>query len=531
MGLAVLVAACSREAPGTADFRRDFRGGVAGDEPRAVMVGQEMLLRGGTAADAAVAMYFAHAVTLPSSASLGGGGLCLVWDPKANKAEALFFPARNPPGASGAGGIAIPGNPRGMAVLQAKHGRMRWEQVVAPAENMARFGVPVSRALAADLAEWGQGLAADREANLVFVGTDRSPLREGTMFTQPDLARVLGTIRGAGGLAFNTGPLAESFVAGARAAGATFSVEDLAAAAPAWRETVQIRRDSFIALFGLTDFIVHVAPPPALGGLTEAQIFMMLAEGRRIRGASADERPHLFAETSLRALQDRRQWAGPGGTTRLAPADIVDRRRIEGLMAGYRPNQRSAGAGQVGGGAADTSDPHSASFAALDRAGLAVACEVTAHGPFGAGRMAAGTGIILAATAAEDGAALQALGPMLIVGTKLGPIIFAGAASGGSAAAPALATLAAQALIEQSQLEQAMDTPRVFYDGVDDAVVVEAGVGERLPGLAARGYPVRPSTRVGRVNAIFCPGGLSAETPNCQFRADRRGAGLAAAAQ
>jgi gamma-glutamyltranspeptidase/glutathione hydrolase len=527
VALTMLVAACAgRPPPGAADLRRDFRGGVVGDEPRAVLAGKEVLLRGGTAADAAVTMYFGHAVTLPSRASLGGGGVCMVWEPKTNKAEALLFPARGPAGADGARAIAIPGNTRGMVVLHAKYGRLRWEQLVAPAETMARFGIPVSRALADDLAEAGQGLAADPEGNLIFIGTDKLPLREGTVFVQPDLANVLGAIRNAGGLSFYSGVSATRFVAAAQAAGAGFSAEELTATAPIWRETIQVQRDAPFRIFGLTDLVAHV--PPTLGGMTEAQIFAMLAAGRRIRGTSVEERPHLVAEASLRAALDRQQWSGPDGTIRLAPVEIVGSRRIEVLMASYRPNQRTA----VGAsGALRASDPHAASFAAIDRTGQAVACEVTANGPFGAAKVAPGTGIVLAAAPEAGDAGPQSLGPMLVLGSRLGPIFFAGTASGGSAAAPALAVVAAQTLIEERSLEQALDTPRVFHDGSDDVVVVEAGIGESLPGLAARGYSTRPSAKVGRVNAILCPDGLPAETPNCQFRADHRGAGFAVVAQ
>ncbi|MEE9250468.1 MAG: gamma-glutamyltransferase, partial [Alphaproteobacteria bacterium] len=216
---AVALGGCSSEGPelGTVGHVEGFLGGVAADEPRAVLVARDVLSAGGTATDAAVALYFALSVTLPSAASLGGGGICVVFDRKSDRVEALDFTARAPAGRRTGRPSAVPGNPRGMFALHAKYGRLRWAQLVAPAEKLARFGSSVSRALAWHLSAAGP-LLADRESRRVFARSDGTPLREGDIIEQLDLAVVLSLLRRSPGQ-FYSGPFARQLVKAVRRAG------------------------------------------------------------------------------------------------------------------------------------------------------------------------------------------------------------------------------------------------------------------------------------------------------------------------
>ncbi len=90
-------------------------GYVVGDEPTAVKAGAAALDQGGSAADAAAAMYFTAAVTYPVAAGLGGGGLCVVHDPASGANETFEFVAHD---AVGGGNYAVPGNVSGIAAMQ-----------------------------------------------------------------------------------------------------------------------------------------------------------------------------------------------------------------------------------------------------------------------------------------------------------------------------------------------------------------------------------------------------------------------------
>ena len=163
---------CGSDAPqkGQIGFISEDFGGVVSDEPRSALIGRDILSAGGNAVDAAVAVYFALSVTYPHAATLGGGGLCVVHRGLKGDLEALDFrPAivtRNGQAA------AIPGAVRGMFALHARYGAMAWESLLLPAERLARFGNPVSRALALQLADLppGQFEAPGVRAMFMLVG-------------------------------------------------------------------------------------------------------------------------------------------------------------------------------------------------------------------------------------------------------------------------------------------------------------------------------------------------------------------------
>lgn len=229
--LALLAAGCGSTEPqvGTLGAVRGFLGGVVTDEPRAALVARDILSAGGSAADAAVATYFALAVTLPSSAGLGATGSCLVHNRSQKRFEMLDFrpvPAR-------AGDVVMPSGPRAMFALHARYGRLRWEQILAPAENLARFGETVSRAFAQELqAAVDERIIADPASARAFVKDGRQLMREGDTMFQLDLAGVLGLIRIRGPGDFYAGLLAANIE---RASEGKISAEDLRGVEPRWQ--------------------------------------------------------------------------------------------------------------------------------------------------------------------------------------------------------------------------------------------------------------------------------------------------------
>jgi len=205
-------------------------GHIVADEPQAALAGREALLAGGNAADAAAAAALTMAVTLPSRVGLLGGGVCLAYDPVTKAVRTLDFLPR-----SGSGGVALPGLLRGLYALQGTYGKLRWEKLTALAENTARDGAPLSRALAQDLREAAPTLAQDPQARQVWLAGGTTAPAEGTRLAQPDLAQLLSQVRRQGVAAVHGGALA-----GTLASGIGASAEALRGWQPAWRDALQL---------------------------------------------------------------------------------------------------------------------------------------------------------------------------------------------------------------------------------------------------------------------------------------------------
>ena len=339
-----------------------FLGGVVADEPRAVLAGRDVLSAGGTAADAAVAVALTLTVTLPSRAGLGGGGACIAFSSNPKSAshavpEAVMFtpvaPANS--GARADRPAAVPMMARGLFLLHARYGSRPLEALITPAEQMARFGSPASRALAKDIALVSGPLLADPGARAIF-SNNGVPLTEGQTLRQADLGATLAQLRVAGVGDMYQGALAARIAQASVLIGGPLQSEDL-------RNALPRLAGPLVRAFG-NDKVAFL-PPPADGGLAAAAAFDVLANDiNDVNGAAARS---LAVAARYRA----------GGIT---PEAVLAARDLP-----------AASAGPV---------PASTSFVTMDRQGDAVACALTMNNLFGTGRIMPGLGILAAASPA-----------------------------------------------------------------------------------------------------------------------------------
>lgn len=498
-------AGCARE---TVEVKEGFFGALAVEEPRAALLARDVLAAGGSAADAAVVTYFALAVTLPSSAGLGATGSCVVFDPAgASRFERLeFYPA---PAAAQGPTVALPTGPRAMFALHARYGRTKFEELLISAERLARFGEPVSRALAVDLKSFGGVLRSGPEASRVFLPRGR-PLAQQDMLVQIDLAATLGRLRGEGIGALYAGTTAKELVEAAARAGIAVDPARLRDALPKWSAVSGLEHDNHLWAVA--------APDMGDTALSEVALTMGL-KASDWSGRDEAVRPHLLAE-----IMNRSSAAVLAGTRSLG-ADAA-----EDAMAGFDAARRGLGApaarlaATIGSRGADVAG--ATGFYMVDRGGMAVGCAIGLGAPFGTARMAPGFGFLLGQpqTARGDGPGAAAL---VVGNTKAKQLHLAMAASGGRPALSALLSTALDHWELREHLDKVVAAPRTHYAGGSDTLAVEPALPpDRRRRLEAIGYRLGESPELGRVNGFRCVEGIPRRDLMCEAAVDPRSRGL-----
>ncbi|WP_243095510.1 gamma-glutamyltransferase family protein [Thermus thalpophilus] len=326
------------------------RGAVATSQPLAALAGMEMLLKGGSAVDAAIAMAACLTVVEPTSNGLGGDLFAQVWDGKlhglnaSGKSPLALTPERLPEGRMPERGwlpVTVPGAVSGWRALHERWGRLPFPEVLAPAIRYAEEGFPVGpetgrawkRAEGIYLPLTGPEFSAFKE---VFFPGGRAP-RAGEVWRSPLHAKTLREIADSYGESLYRGALAEALARFSADTGGLLTLEDLKAHAPEWVEPLSLDYR------GLT---VHELPPNGQG--VAALLALAILEGFELR----PEDPfsyHLQVEAMRLALADAFRFvADPrylelDPKALLFPAYAAERRRLIGeralprVLPGLRP--------------------------------------------------------------------------------------------------------------------------------------------------------------------------------------------------
>jgi len=378
---------------------------VAAQEAEAARVGLRVLQQGGNAIDAAVAMGFVLAVTLPKAGNLGGGGFMLVHLGETGKTHAIDFREMAPAAAhrdmylDESGDVdnrkarfsyassGVPGTPAGLLYALEKYGTQSRKAMLAPAIKLAGKGVVVSHGLSHDLDVYQKRLFTSPAARAVFLKADGTAPKPGDRLVQKDLAKTLSLLAKKGREGFYTGRVAQLLVTDMKANGGLITLNDM---------TAYKVRDMHPVRGTYRGYDIVSMPPPSSGGVHLVQMLNIL-EGWPLGeyGANSARTLHLMAESMKLAFADRSEHLGDPDFFQVPVAGLVDKGYARQLRAGINQERARPSSEIKPGTPPRPESPDTTHFSIIDGRGNAVAVTYTLNFSFGSGQMAPGTGFLL----------------------------------------------------------------------------------------------------------------------------------------
>lgn len=511
-------------------------GMVVSAHPHASDVGVEILKQGGNAFDASAAVGFALAVVAPQAGNLGGGGFGVALKPDG---ESLALDMRETapsaahrdlyldkdgkviPGLSLYSHLAVgvPGTVDGLLKLQADHGRLTREEILAPAIRLAEEGFEVSHALHEDLNRFKGAMTKYPETAAIFFPEGRA-LGFGERLRQEDLARTLRRIQREGRTGFYEGETAELIVAAMEKYGGLITAEDLKQYEAKYREPFRFNRHGY-------DFITH--PMPSSGGVTIAQMLGMLdfEALKELHHNSADYVSRLV-EVERLAYADRNYYLGDRDFVDVPVETLVSEpylaRRMD-LLPGpdQAGNSKTVSHGEIR--RAGKESEETTHYCVADAEGNVVAITTTLNASFGMGAVVEGAGFLLnnemddfsakpgvpnlygligaEANAIEPGKRmLSSMTPTIV--TRNGRFFMTMGSPGGSTIITTVLQIFLNRAVWDMNIRDAIDAGRFHHQWLPDRVDYEPrALGwETVQELESRGYRMQRRSGIGRAAGI-----------------------------
>jgi gamma-glutamyltranspeptidase/glutathione hydrolase len=516
-------------------------GMVASQEVKASRVGTEILKRGGNAVDAAVAVGFALAATLPQAGNLGGGGFMLVHLAKEKKTIAIDYreaaPADTPKDVflddkgdfvpersqSSGLGVGVPGTVAGLILAHRKYGsgKLTLAQLIAPAIALAQNGFTVDDDLADSLPRAMRRMGRYPSSRAIFM-KDGKPLGRGDTLVQRDLAKSLERIASRGTEGFYDGETAARLVAAVRAYGGRMTLADMKAYHAIEREPV---RGTY------RGWDIVSMPPPSSGGVHLIELLNIL-EGWPLKemGQNSAQTIHLMAEAMKRAYADRAEYMGDPDYVKMPIAGLLSKQYAQKVREQISADKATPSNEIKAGNPLPYESDQTTHYSVVDRDGNAVSNTYTLNFSYGLGLVADGTGIMLnnelddfAAKAGAmnaygllGGAAnapgpnkrpLSSMTPTMVF--KNGELEIVTGSPGGSRIITIVLQIVLNILDQGMNAAEASEAVRIHHQWQPDELRVERGLSvDTIKLLEAKGQNVRVGSTFGSAQTIHRVDGL-----------------------
>jgi gamma-glutamyltranspeptidase/glutathione hydrolase len=306
------------------------QGIVATSQTLASEAGAQVLARGGSAMDAAIAANAVMGVVEPMSNGIGGDLFAIYWDARTGQLTGINASGWAPKGLTiehlkekgfekmpelGIDSVTVPGVVDGWAKLHQRFGRLPWAELFRPAIYFASNGFPVTEWIHEYWRLGVKKLEADENARQVYLVKGDAPA-VGEVFRNPQLAGALELIAKEGEDAFYRGAIAQAILATSRKAGGTMTAEDLADFSAEWVTPIST---------GYRGWRVYELPPNGQGIAALEMLNMMERFPLAQFGPQSPRALHVEIEAQKLAYQDLARYVGDPRFSKIPVAGLVSK--------------------------------------------------------------------------------------------------------------------------------------------------------------------------------------------------------------
>lgn len=510
-------------------------GMVASQNLYASQAGADVLAAGGNAVDAAIAVSFSLAVTLPRAGNIGGGGFMLIHDAATGENTSIDYREMAPLGATRdmyldeVGDVdrnramlshlsaGVPGTVAGLYHAHQQHGRLPWKRLLESAIAQARHGVRVSFDLAEMLKSRQSRMCQNAATCGYFYKDGGEPYAAGELLIQSDLADTLERIANDGPDGFYKGKTAELIAVEMKRGGGLVDAESLAAYRAVDRKPVTGT---------YRGYEVVTMSPPSSGGIHVLQMLNILEHFPVAEfGAGGADSIHLLAEVARLAYADRSEHLGDPDYYDVPVEWLTSKEYGEELAATIDMRQARKSTDVAPGVAPHPESPDTTHFSVIDADGNIVATTTTLNFSFGSAISVSGAGFLLnnemddfvskpgvpnaygllggeANAIAAGKRPLSSMTPTIVFAD--GKPWFATGSPGGSRIITSVLQMIVNVIDHGMNLAEAVNAPRMHHQWFPDVLQLESGFSpDTVELLRARGHEIQDSrSSMGSVQAV-----------------------------
>lgn len=369
---------------------------VATSQTLASQAGAQILARGGSAVDAAIAANAVLGVVEPMMNGIGGDLFAIYREAKTGQLTAINASGWTPKGLSldylrekgfssipnGIHAVTVPGCVDGWAKLHKKFGRLPWRDLFQPAIYYAEHGFPVTEIIQYDWENSASKLAADANAQRVFLPNGSAP-KVGQLFRNPELGKAYRLLAEGGPDVFYRGAIAQAILATSHRLGGTLQAADFTEFQSEWVRPIST---------SYRGWKVYELPPNGQGIGTLAMLNIM--ENFPLPGYApmSPEAIHLKIEAQKLSFQDLRQYVADPRVVTVPIAGLLDKAYARERAKLIDPNKANC---DTAPGQPPDAHGNTIYLAAVDRDGNIASWIQSISDIFGSGIVVDGLGILL----------------------------------------------------------------------------------------------------------------------------------------